>query len=112
MLDEVERMFTWWHRVRDGTLARSSFRVYMRTVQKLLQSTARGRRDGLDTRNEQDVRYAASSAATPSGPSSTSRGVEPTNNGAEQVVRHGVIMRKRSAMGRIRGRQSLRQNGC
>jgi transposase len=93
MLDEVARMFTWWHRVRDGTLARSSFRVYMRTVQKrfeaLLAEGAKGshpktsktcamllkRRDALWT----FVYF---------------EGVEPTNNGAEQVVRHGVIMRK------------------
>jgi transposase len=38
MLDEVERMFTWWHRVRDGTLARSTFRVYMRTVQRRFEA--------------------------------------------------------------------------
>jgi transposase len=93
MLDEVERMFTWWHRVRDGTLARSSFRVYMRTVQRrfevLLAEGAKAshpktsktctmllkRRDALWT----FVYF---------------EGVEPTNNGAEQVVRHGVIMRK------------------
>jgi transposase len=93
MLDEVERMFTWWHRVRNGTLARSSFRVYMRTVQRrfevLLAEGAKvshpktsktctmllKRRDALWT----FVYF---------------EGVEPTNNGAEQVVRHGVIMRK------------------
>jgi transposase len=93
MLDEVERMFTWWHRVRDGTLARSSFRVYMRTVRRrfegLLAEGAKAshpktsktctmllkRRDALWT----FVYF---------------EGVEPTNNGAEQVVRHGVIMRK------------------
>lgn len=93
MLDEVERMFTWWHRVRDGTLARSSFRVYMRTVQRrfevLLAEGAKvshpktsktctmllKRRDALWT----FVYF---------------EGVEPTNNGAEQAVRHGVIMRK------------------
>jgi transposase len=93
MLDEVERMFTWWHRVRDGTLARSSFRVYMRTVQK--------RFEGL---------LAEGAAASHPKTSKTCamllkrrhalwtfvyfEGVEPTNNGAEQVVRHGVIMRK------------------
>lgn len=93
MLDEVERMFTWWHRVRDGTLARSTFRVYMRTVQRRFEALlAEGeaaphpktsktcalllkRRDALWT-----FVYI--------------EGVEPTNNGAEQVVRHGVIMRK------------------
>jgi transposase len=93
MLDEVARMFTWWHRVRDGTLARSTFRVYMRTVQQrfeaLLAEGAKAshpktgktcamllkRRDALWTFVYFD-------------------GVEPTNNGAEQVVRHGVILRK------------------
>ena len=93
MQSEVERMFTWWHRVRDGTLARSTFRVYMRTVQRrfeeLLAEGAQGthlktsktcamllkRRDALWTFVYFD-------------------GVEPTNNGAEQVVRHGVIIRK------------------
>ena len=38
MLEEVERMFMWWHRVRDGTLARSTFRVYMRTVQRRVET--------------------------------------------------------------------------
>jgi transposase len=93
MLDEVARMFTWWHRVRDGTLARSTFRVYMRTVQRRFEALlAEGeatlhpktsktcalllkRRDALWT-----FVYI--------------EGVEPTNNSAEQVVRHGVIMRK------------------
>ena len=86
-------MFVWWYRVRDGTLARSSFRVYMRTVQRRFETLlAEGetashaktsktcaqllkRRDALWTFVYVD-------------------GVEPTNNGAEQVVRHGVIMRK------------------
>ena len=59
MLDEVERMLTWWHRVRDGTLARSSFRIYMRTVQKRFEATADGRGGGVPPQNEQDVRDAA-----------------------------------------------------
>jgi transposase len=93
MLEEVERMFVWWYRVRDGTLARSSFRVYMRTVQRRFETLlAKGEtashpktsktcaqllkhRDALWTFVYVD-------------------GVEPTNNRAEQVVRHGVIMRK------------------
>src|SRR5829696_2248865 len=29
LLDLSDRMFTWWHRVRDGTLCRSSFQVYI-----------------------------------------------------------------------------------
>ena len=29
LLDASEQLFTWWHRVRDGTLKRSSFQVYV-----------------------------------------------------------------------------------
>src|SRR5262249_11234595 len=29
LLDLSERMFAWWHRIRDGTLCRSSFQVYI-----------------------------------------------------------------------------------
>jgi len=46
MLEDVERMFTWWHRGRDGTLARTSFRVYMRTVQRRFEALlAEGAKD-------------------------------------------------------------------
>ena len=92
MLDEVERMFTWWHRVRDGTLARSSFRVYMRTVQKrferlLAEGTASHPRTSKTCAMWLLRRHALWTFVY-------FEGVEPTNNGAEQVVRHGVIMRK------------------
>ena len=30
---EEKQMFVWWHRVRDGTLKRSSFRTYMKPLQ-------------------------------------------------------------------------------
>ena len=93
MFDEVERMFTWWHRVRDGTLARPSFRVYMRTVQRrfeaLLAEGAKG----------SHAKVSKTCAMLPKRRHARwtfvyIEGVEPTNNGAEQVVRHGVIMRK------------------
>ena len=39
---QAHQMFHWWHRVRDGTLARSSFRSYMtpvrREVERLLEA--------------------------------------------------------------------------
>jgi transposase len=33
LLGQAHQMFTWWHRVREGTLKRSTFRSYMVTVQ-------------------------------------------------------------------------------
>ena len=38
LLAEAERMVGWWHRVRDGTLKRSTFIVYMRLVQRRVES--------------------------------------------------------------------------
>ena len=95
LLAEAERMFGWWHRVRDGTLARSTFRVYMRTVQRRVESLL------------------AEGAAVPHFKTSKTcakllkradalwtflyvEGVEPTNNTAERAVRHGVLCRKTS----------------
>ena len=95
LLASTDQMFTWWHRVRDGTLQRSSFQAYV--------STLRGR-----------VRLAlwfgqqfadASTAATCAnlldlGPAlwtfARREGVEPTNNEAERALRHGVLWRHTS----------------
>jgi transposase len=42
LLEQAHQMFTWWHRVRDGTLKRSMFRSYMtplrREVERLLEA--------------------------------------------------------------------------
>jgi transposase len=95
LLEETDRLFHFWHRVRDGTLKRSSFRVYMRPVQTRVEA------------------FLAEGAAIPNGKTSRTcrkllrhadalwtfvykEGVEPTNNGSEQILRHGVILRKLS----------------
>ena len=95
LLAQAHQMFTWWHRVRDGTLSRSSFRSYMspvrREVERLLEAgsmcgvpktdgTCRDilkRREALWTFVQVD-------------------GVEPTNNAAERSLRPGVLWRKGS----------------
>src|ERR687886_1389832 len=42
LLAQAHQMFTWWHRVRDGTLVRATFRSYMtplrRQVERLLEA--------------------------------------------------------------------------
>lgn len=93
MLEEVARMFTWWHRVRDGTLARSTFRVYMRSVQLRFEALL-----------AEGAMVAHPKTSKTCGQMLKRRhslwtfvyieGVEPTNNGAEQTIRHGVIIRK------------------
>jgi transposase len=92
---QARQMFHWWHRVRDGTLAPTTFARYMwpvrREVERLLEAgqtcgepktegTCREilkRRQALWT----FVRH---------------EGVEPTNNAAERAIRPGVLWRKGS----------------
>ena len=93
----TQSTFTWWHRVREGTLQRSTFRAYMsplrREVERLLEAGSRGgvpktagtcqdilqRREALWTFVQVD-------------------GVEPTNNTAERSIRPGVLWRKGSRL--------------
>ena len=93
MLFEVERIFVWWHRVRDRTLKRSSFQVYMRGLEKRFEEL-------LDQGTKSSHAKTAGTctkilAAAPALWTFVRlEGVEPTNNIAEQRVRHGVLIRK------------------
>jgi transposase len=93
LLAKAPQMFTWWHRVREGTLKRSTFQSYRsplrREVEQLLEAGSRcgvsntegtcheilKRREALWTFVQVD-------------------GVEPTNNAAERAIRPGVQRRK------------------
>jgi len=95
LLDLSDWMFAWWHRVRDGTLARSRVQVYI---------------SGLRT----EVREVWSQGAACGCPKTAATcrnlianesklwtfvwhgGVEPTNNAAERALRHAVLWRKES----------------
>jgi transposase len=95
LLAQAHQMFTWWHRVRAGTLQRSTFRSYMtplrREVERLLQAgsrcdvpkTAGTCRDILKRREALWTFVQV-------------EGVEPTNNTAERSLRPGVLWRKGS----------------
>jgi transposase len=92
---QVCQMFHWWHRVRDGTLAHTSFACSMRPirreVERLLEAgqtcgvpkTAGTCRELLKLRQAlwTFVRH---------------EGVEPTNNAAERAIRPGVLWRQGS----------------
>jgi transposase len=95
LLAQAHQMFAWWHRVREGTLQRSTFRSYMtplrREVERLLDvgsrcgvpKTAGTCRDILKRRQ---ALWTFVQVA----------GVEPTNNPAERSLRPGVLWRKGS----------------
>ncbi len=95
LLEEAYRMFSWWHRVREQTLKRSTFQSYMRSlmprVQELLeQGTLLDNRKSARTCKKILELYPALWTFV------HVEGVEPTNNIAEQTVRHPVIIRKQS----------------
>src|SRR4051794_36988476 len=95
LLGHSDALFRWWHRVRDGTLARSSFRLYVSWLRDCFRD---------------DLRRGAACACSRT--AATCRellsgemhlwtfvrveGIEPTNNHAERALRHGVIYRKLS----------------
>jgi transposase len=95
LLAQAHQLFTWWHRVREGTLQRSSFRSYMsplrREVERLLEA---GMRCGVpktagtcrDILKRREALWTFVQV----------EGVEPTNNAAERSIRPGVLWRKGS----------------
>jgi transposase len=95
LLAQAHQMFTWWHRVRQGTLKRSTFRSYMtplrREVERLLEA---GSRCGVsktagtcrDILKRREALWTFVQV----------EGVEPTNNTAERSIRPGVLWRKGS----------------
>ena len=95
LLDHSDVLFRWWHRVRDGTPARSSFRLYVSWLRDCLRDDLRG---GLACGC---ARTAATCRELLSGETHLwtfvrVEGIEPTNNHAERALRHGVIYRKLS----------------
>jgi transposase len=95
LLAQAHQMFTWWHRVREGTLQRSTFRSYMspirREVERLLEAgstCAVPKTEGTcrDILKRREALWTFVQVA----------GVEPTNNTAERSIRPGVLWRKGS----------------
>jgi transposase len=95
LLAQAYQMFPWWHRVREGTLQRSTCRSYMtplrREVERLLEA---GSRSGVPKTAGtcQDILKRREALWT----FVQVTGVEPTNNVAERSIRPGVLWRKRS----------------
>jgi transposase len=92
---QAHQMFHWWHRVREGTLSRSSFRSYMspvrREVERLLDAGSTcgvPKTEGM-CREILKLHQALWTFVH-------LEGVEPTNNTAERAIRPGVLWRKGS----------------
>lgn len=95
LLGETDQLFAWWHRVRDGTLVRSSLRSYMgplrRRVEALLWLGSRCRHAPTASTCREILVLAPALWTFVRVP-----GVEPTNNAAERALRPGVLWRKGS----------------
>jgi transposase len=88
-------LFTWWYRVRDGTLSRSTFRRYVAELRPWVRSQlGAGTKCGC-ARTAGTCREIL--AVEPALWAFVRvEGVEPTNNAAERALRHAVVWRKTS----------------
>lgn len=94
LIELSDRMFAWWHRVRDGTLCRTSFQVYVSGLraevrEALIQGAACNCPKTAATCRELI-------AHEPKLWAFVWHKVEPTNNSAERALRHAVLWRKGS----------------
>src|SRR4051812_25705152 len=95
LLGHSERLFDWWHRVRDGTMARATLRSRVAMIRfSFREGLRRGVKCGC-------VKTAGTCRELLAGEPHLwtfvrVEGVEPTNNDAERALRHGVIYRKLS----------------
>jgi transposase len=95
LLKQAHQRFEWWHRVRDDTLKRSTFRSYMTPLRqegkRLLEA---GSQCGV-AKTEGTCREILKRRQA-LWPFVQVEGVEPTNNTAERSIRPGVQWRKSS----------------
>jgi transposase len=100
----AEELFTWWHRVRDGTLSRSTLRRYVAELRPWVRSQLEAGRDCGCAKTAGTCRELL--AVEPALWTFVRvEGVEPTNNHIERLLRPAVLWRKRSF-----GSQS--ESGC
>jgi transposase len=95
LLGHSERLFDWWHRVRDGTRARATLRT---DVAIMRFSFRKDLRRGLECGCAKTAGTCRELLAGETHLWTFVRveGIEPTNNDAERALRHGVIYRKLS----------------
>jgi transposase len=91
----AEDLFTWWCRVRDGTLSRASFQRYVAELRPWVRSQLEAgtacacAKTAGKCREVLDIEPALWTFARV-------EGIEPTNNAAERALRQAVLWRKAS----------------
>jgi len=95
LLEQVEKMFGLWHRVRDGTLSRADFQTAMRPIQARIGDLLReGAALACDKTRHTCTNILKLEVALWT--FVRLEGVEPTNNSAERGLRRAVLWRRRS----------------
>ena len=93
LLIQTKAMFDLWRRVRDRTLARSSFQVYMSPIRQAIKDLLR-----KGTRCGEPKTEGMSEMILKVAPALWTfvrvDGIEPTNNAAERAIRPAVLYRK------------------
>ena len=92
-MKQTKKLFALWQKVRDGTLSRRGFRRKMKPIRRRVESVLV--RAYVDPRTETTVRELVEHIDN-LWTFVDIEGVEPTNNAAEQALRHAVIWRKLS----------------
>jgi len=95
LLEQVEKMFGLWHRVRDGTLSRADFQTAMQPIQTRVGALLR---EGAVLACDKTRRTCENLLKLEVALWTFVRveGVEPTNNSAERGLRRAVLWRRRS----------------
>ena len=95
LMAQRNRMFKWWHRVRDGTLSREAFARRMRKVERAVGSLLREavlRAEKKTAGMAEEILKLENAMWT----FVDVPGVEPTNNFGERTIRNAVMWRKTS----------------
>jgi transposase len=91
----AEDLFTWWYRVRDGTLSRSTFQRYVAELRPWVRSQLEAGAACACAKTAGTCREIL--AVEPAlWTFARVEGIEPTNNAAERALRHAVLWRKTS----------------
>jgi transposase len=93
--DAANELFGYWHRVRDGTLARSTFRRHAAQLRKRMQRLLELGAE-RDTWRGPGICRGILKLEPAMWTFVHEQGIEPTNNAAEQAIRPAVIWRKTS----------------
>lgn len=93
LLKLTKKMFKWWHELGDGKISRTTFRRRMKTVRREVEELLEmGQEQSSQSGKFEDIlkhRHALWTFVNVDG-------IGPTNNHAEQQVRHPVLIRKLS----------------